>query len=267
MRAPLLFRSVGESVGAEYLVEVLATVYRDYYLRISEAAGTYTVDVYATLSDAEAQTSRLATGTHAVGGPHVVVLTPDGGAPFAATPMTVVVQAGGTWTTRIIGWVAGVQAALLARIGDILEQYAQPDEVLDGLAFGGISLNLPQRLPCYGFGPMPTFTARFDTNRFQSRIAVKLFAAFEGVKPATVIRCTSIGEALRSIALDEQQTWGGFAMTTTAAGALEPAVDDDNGDIVFSSSQVVLIDVPELVAERDPASLVPSTGGKYVVGL
>lgn len=269
MRAPCLYSFVGGSAGAECLLtEVRSTYFRDWYLRSTWNGSVYVVDVYESLDNAVNQQSRLATGAHAPGFQQEMTFTVAPGAPWDPTPMKATFNAGGTWTTALYGWIAGVQAALLPRMTSILARYAAQHEMLEGLICADPGLALPQVLPAFGVDPDPSNPQAGDTNRFDGKIGMRLWAADEGLDETSVVsRVVGYAEVLRSIALDEQRTWGGFAQHTVSRGPIEPAMTTDRERDVFTASVPIEIQVADFVAERGPTDAGPGTGGKYVVGL
>jgi hypothetical protein len=240
-------------------------MFRDYWVRVAWTGALYTVDVYATQDDANNAVSRLAYGTCGAGD-NSVTMTVDGAAAFNPTPMTVVLTTVGTFTSSIHGWVSGLQAELLTRIEYLLSQYAGPNETLNGMHYAGIGLGLPAILPAYGVRPGRQQVSREHRDLFIADCAVELYAAAESMDdPSVIHECVEWCEKLRSIALDEQQTWGGFATTTTTTG-MEMARSEVNGLVVYEANLPLIITVAGLYTDRAPGTE-PSSGGKYAAGL
>jgi hypothetical protein len=74
--------------------------------------------------------------------------------------------------------------------------------------------------------------------------------------------------ALRSIALDEQRTWGGLAMNTTQMRPLELAVHDGASEstYIYEAQFALEVRVSEMMSTRRVGGR-EADGGKYVAGL
>jgi len=268
MRAALRYSLTGASAGAAAnVIGVQSTIFRDYWVRVASGDGiTYSVDVYRSKDEADTQQARLGFGTCGAGLNVSSVIAPDGAAPFVVTPMTVFLTLGGTFTSAIFGWVAAIEAALIDRMASLLALYSTANEALSGINYAGVGLGIPAILPCYGIRPGKQGVDREHRDMFIARVGVELFVAAEGTDdPAVIHECVSWCETLRSIALDEQMTWGGWAINTTTQG-IEPAMSADNDLVVYEAKLPLMIEVPGLYPDRPPGES-PSSGGKYVVGL
>jgi hypothetical protein len=267
VRAGLLYSMAGGSNGAIFTVRGMQNTYlRDFFLRSAWNGATYNLDAYRTKDEAINQQSRLAFATHATGTNVIVPMTVDGAAPFNATPMTVIVDAVGTWTSAICGWEAGVQAAILHRMDAILARYVLPNEALAGLNYVGVGLLLPATLPAVGIMPGPVTVLRETNANFVLNIGVDLYAASEGAdNPSAIYDVIRYGETLRSIVLDEQLQWTGFAISTVGSGAIEATTTQDV--LVYKVTVPVAMEMPGLYAERAPGEGAFGLGGKYAAGL
>lgn len=269
MRTALVSNLTGASGNAYLQVqEVRSTYFRDWWLRSTWNGSNYVLDLYRSYDEAVNQQSKMASGTHAAGEAVVCTLTVSGGAPFDATPISAVVTAAGTWTSAIVHWISGVQAALSDRFEDILSRYMTTNEVFEGKTLVGLGEFGPEFLPAIGWMPVAGSVSGVNPNRFERGIPFDFYFCCEGPDNASVVReCIEGTERLASILLDEQRKWGGFALTTTLRGQLDPAKKLELEAVTYRGTVPVTVQIPDFASERNPADLVAGSGGKYVSGL
>lgn len=248
------------------VVDVRSPVWREYWLRWSHLAGTYTIDVFKTEADLEADQNRLGTGTHAAtvgGGPTVVSITPDVGAAIDVNPMQVLVHANGAWDTAIVAWTDRLASMLLRRVRDVLALYRAPGESLEGLRSVAFGHQIPStQLDAVGISS-GTVTPQQQVPGAQldmHEVQFELYAWAANLSNDTAyLRAADLGSALISIC-EEQRTWGGLVADTRVLPPAAITIERDG--TVYQALVVAVATFSDLVASVTTTSN-PGDGGEY----
>ena len=270
MRAALRFTLTGGSTNASVRVdEVRSPMYRDYWFRFTWNGATGTVDCYDTRREAEAGAPKLASGT--LTGSGTVSLTVAPGARFDPTPMQVTMRLDGTFTDALVGHVAAVESALVDRVALILARYTALNESLAGVKTIVKFDAAPEFMPYVGVTAAGMVTGSlggaggqsgdFDLDLYAATVVMDNDLAAQAI--------LELAGTLRSIALDEQRTWGGWAQDTVARGAMQPLVDKkDGGGFLFTCLVPITVKLWDIQPAIDPnGSALAGVGGKYITGL
>lgn len=256
------------SGGLEYaVIEVRTDRWREFWLRATEAAGTYTLEVYRTEADARAQAHRLGVGTHAAGSDEVAI-TPDVGAPFSVAAMSVEVRASGAIPTTLVAWTHNPAGIAVDRISALLAQYAKPNEMLAGFA-----VKVGHQIPGTKMKAVGVTAGSYGLEDNaqpveQGVVQVELHAWVSRLENGDGYRdCLAAGSALVAIAR-EQRTWGGIAIETDVPAQPTIAVElADGGGIVYHGIVGVRLRFPDMQAQRTTTNDAPGDGGKYAAAL
>lgn len=256
---------------------IKSSYWRNLFIRSDWNGAQYTLDVYGSKTDAESTVTRLAFATHGALDPWATVsLTKDPAAPFDITPAEVVAATRGTWDDMILGHVDDPELWLIDRIIALLELYRAPNESLD-IVPGPIvkgPLRPSAQSPAIAVAPaISELNAERTSLQFRNDLAFDITAYSDlNDNPQCMDEVLRVAGALRSIALDEQRTWGGICEKTEARGPLLPAQLDfesrDGGHSLYTCTVPILATVATFDSAEDPSVAGGAgSGGKYAASL
>ncbi len=262
---------------------VTCPLYRDFWFGVTYDTGSpttpYVIKAYQREADIGTEALVLA---HATVGPcseAETALTLTGGAPLNVVSMTVTLSLAGSWTGTVsLGWTQNISGELVTQMQRVLERYMGST---DSLGLAGLKKvhqgwTRPPVLPALA---LLTESEEYDPNSEEYTVNLDLYAYEERWDREGVQRAMAdIAGALRTIALDEQRTWGwgdmdqgGPVVNTLPRGSLTIGVSESlGGGFEFAAHlplRVVLVGVEET---RGPAGSgyainagQPGYGGKY----
>lgn len=278
MRWPVREDWVGAQVGDDLrLRRVDSKMFRDFWFKATKPGGVHTLTGYATKEDAEAGTSPVVVGTFnpVASGDVTVTMAASPGALFNPLPMEVRLFAptSGNWTSATLGWSGAVETVAINRIQTILKNYIAAYEALDTVAEVVKGHSLPDEYLGAG-SPVVGVThglSSADTevgpNLWKGLVDVEVVAwALEADKQDSMDLVSRLAGALRSICLDEQRTWFGFATDTRLRGGITIQEQQEGNSWLHRAVLPLTLVLAEAQGQREVGGQV-STGGKYTAGL